>query len=316
MKTIRSISLIVASLSGLALTLQAEEGGSGHYMPGAFATMFDFSPEEPGEATELQFNYYQGDLGGGRKLPLGGQLAANVDAEAFGAVFIMLDTFKEPVAGGMYSVGLAVPWVHITATADVTVGATTTRMRDNCDSIGDICLLPVMLEWRKGLNQWSAILPVYAPTGKYDTGALANTGKNYWTFEPTLAFNRLDPKTWRVLTAFAALDFSTKNTATDYQSGSVFHLELSASQLFPKPTGEIWSIGFNAFFYEQISGDSGSGATLGDFEGHTYGIGPAIGWLKKGKTSSSFAELKWLPELDVAKRAKGNILWLKAGSSW
>ncbi len=312
----RSLVLLAAA-AGLAAPLMAEEGGSGHYMPGAFATMFDFTPEEPGaKATSVQFNYYQGDMGGGRSLPLGGQVAASVDAKAFSTVLILVDTFETPVAGGVYSVGAAVPWVDMSVAADVKIGAITTHVKDNADAFGDICFLPVMLEWRKGLNQYSVILPIYAPTGAYDTGVLANPGKNYWTFEPTFAFNRLDPQSWVAFTAFAALDISTKNDATDYQSGEVLHLELSANKLFPQADGTIWSAGVNAFLYEQITGDSGSGAKLGDFEGHTYGIGPAIGWLKKGKQSSNFAELKWLPELDVAKRTKGNILWLKAGASW
>jgi hypothetical protein len=72
-------------------------------------------------------------------------------------------------------------------------------------------------------------------------------------------------------------------------------------------------VGANGFLYEQISGDSGSGATLGDFEGRTAGVGPVVSFVRKiGKTDLA-AEVKWLPELNVEKRLKGDTIWFKLG---
>jgi len=46
-------------------------------------------------------------------------------------------------------------------------------------------------------------------------------------------------------------------------------------------------VGANFFYYQQVSGDSGSGAILGDFKGRTVGIGPVLSYITKawGKTS-------------------------------
>ena len=64
----------------------------------------------------------------------------------------------------------------------------------------------------------------------------------------------------------------------------------------------------------ELAGDSGSGARLGDFEGMTAGVGPVLSYAAKvgrNKTTDLVAEVKWLPELDVNKRLKGDMIWFK-----
>ena len=114
-------------------------------------------------------------------------------------------------------------------------------------------------------------------------------------------------------TIFAGLDFNTKNEDTDYQSGTSFHLEGTLAQHLPLGKAGVIGVGANAFLYQQISGDSGSGATLGDFEGRTAGVGPVISFITKIGHADLAAEVKWLPELDVEKRLKGDTIWFKLG---
>jgi hypothetical protein len=48
----------------------------------------------------------------------------------------------------------------------------------------------------------------------------------------------------------------------------------------------LLGIGVNGFFYQQVTGDSGSGARLGEFEGRTAGVGPILTFLRiKGKSA-------------------------------
>jgi hypothetical protein len=52
---------------------------------------------------------------------------------------------------------------------------------------------------------------------------------------------------------------------------------------------------------------------LGDFKGHTLGVGPVVSYgLKIGDVDFA-AEVKWLPELEVEKRPKGDYVWAKVG---
>ena len=77
----------------------------------------------------------------------------------------------------------------------------------------------------------------------------------------------------------AGLDFNTKNEATDYQSGNVFHFDLTVAQHLPLSKYGIIGLGFNAFYWQQFTDDSGSGATLGGFQGRTRGIGLVLSYI-------------------------------------
>ena len=78
---------------------------------------------------------------------------------------------------------------------------------------------------------------------------------------------------------------------TDYQSGTQFHLDFTAGEHLPL-LGGIIGIGANVFYYQQISGDSGSGARLGDFKGRTVGIGPVLSCATKIWGKDLVAEVK------------------------
>ena len=70
-----------------------------------------------------------------------------------------------------------------------------------------------MLAW-SGLGgdlKYDFRIGVYVPTGEYDKGDLANAGKNFWTFEPMITASYLGSKTGIELSAYAGIDFNTKN---------------------------------------------------------------------------------------------------------
>jgi len=71
------------------------------------------------------------------------------------------------------------------------------------------------------------------------------------------------------------------------------------------------NIGAEAWYFEQLTCDSGAGATLGCFKGRTAGIGPVLGYIQPIGTEKLLFEFKWLPELETQNRLKGDYLWLK-----
>jgi len=301
---------------------QAEEGGSGHYAPGAAASFIDALPGKPGLAVANFFNYYNGDASIDRPMPVGGLLTAGLDATAHSDTIVALYTTPLRLLGGYYTVGAAIPYVWIKVKGNVQiavpgVGTITRTKRDSDNGIGDILLYPFMLGWT-GLNsdlKYDVRLGVYAPTGDYEKGKLANVGKNYWTFEPAVSISYMSSKIGLELSAFAGIDFNTKNTETEYRSGTQFHLDVTVAQHLPL-FGGIIGIGANGFWYQQVSGDSGSGAILGDFEGHTLGVGPVLSYVTKIWGKDLAAEIKWLPEMDVSKRLKGDYIWFKLGMAF
>jgi len=317
MKIVKSMTLV--SLVALAilvpLSTHAEEGGSGHYMPGAAASFIDTLPGKPGLAIANFFNFYDASASVSRQLPFGGLVTAGLDATAYSDTVVALYQTPLKLLGGYYAVGVAIPYVWLKAKGQVTgpLGNTIT-VRDRANGIGDITLYPFMLGWT-GLNgdlKYDVRLGIYAPTGDYDKGKLANVGKNYWTFEPLVSLSYISSKIGLELSAFAGMDFNTKNHATDYQTGAQFHLDFTAAEHLPL-LGGIIGVGANGFYYQQITGDSGSGAILGDFKGRTLGIGPVVSYATKIWKKDLVAEVKWLPEIEVKKRLKGDYIWFKLG---
>lgn len=53
-------------------------------------------------------------------------------------------------------------------------------------------------------------------------------------------------------------------------------------QFLPAGPGYL-SVGANGYVYEQITGDSGSGAKLGDLKGRSIGVGPVLGYVWPGE---------------------------------
>jgi hypothetical protein len=318
MKTVKSMTLgtFVALAILVPLSARAEEGGGGHYMPGAAASFIDTLPPKPGLAIANFFNYYDGSASVSKQLPpYGGLITAGLDATAYSDTVIALYKTPLKLLGGYYAVGVALPFVWLEAKGEVTgpLGNTFTK-RDKASGIGDITLYPFMLAWTgfKGDLKSDVRLGIYAPTGDYDMGKLANVGKNYWTFEPMISLSYISSKIGLELSAFAGMDFNTENHKTDYQTGTQFHFDLTVAEHLPLFGGVI-GVGANFFYYQQISGDSGSGATLGDLKGRTVGIGPVLSYAMKIWKKDLVAEVKWLPEIDVKNRLEGDYIWFKLG---
>ncbi len=304
-----ALAIALATLL-LAFPGHAEEGGSGHYLPGSTADFLDILPAAPGIAYANFPVFYEGAVGTGRSLELGGQVATNVRATIWGDTSVLLLQTPWELLGGKYATGIVIPYLSVDVKGSVQAGPLSRNAHDSASGIADLQFFPLMLVWNAGDLKWGGNFGVYAPTGGYTTGKLANTGKNYWTFEPALNFSYLSTTNGRELTGFAGFDVNTMNDATQYQSGTQFHLDVTAAQHLPL-LGGIAGIGANAFFYQQISGDSGSGARLGSFEGMTAGIGPVLSYVYKIGSANLVAEAKWLPEIDTTKRPQGNIAWVK-----
>jgi hypothetical protein len=210
-----------------------------------------------------------------------------------------------------YAFSATVPFVSLDVTANVEAGATTVRRTSSLDGLGDIVLMPLMLNYNVSSNlNVSFRTGIYAPTGDYEVGRLANTGKNFWTFEPTLGLMYFGVNNGREASVFVGTDFNTENPDTHYQSGTQFHVDGTLAQHFPL-FGGLAGVGVNGFWYDQITGDSGSGATYGDFEARTTGVGPVLSYVFKLGKVDMIAEVKWLHELDTTKRLEGNIVWFK-----
>ena len=301
--------LVVAGRAG------AEEGGSGHYVPGATASFIDMMPGRPSLVYVNAFLYYSGSASARRDIPIAGDLVAGLDGTSYADSSIFLAEMKVNSLPIGYAVALVVPYVWMDVSGEVVgPGPLAPKRRDSADGIGDIMFSPLMVGWTHEALKLQGYFDVYAPTGAYDVGRLANPGKNFWTFEPGVAGSWISPTIGLELTGFLGYDVNTRNPATDYQSGAQLHFDGTVAEHMPLFDLGILGLGANVFVYQQVTGDSGAGATLGSFEGSSVGIGPTLSYVNTIGGVDVVGEAKWLPELDVTNRLQGDFVWFKIGA--
>jgi hypothetical protein len=289
----------------------AGEGGVSHTIPGAMATLADNAPTAPGSFLKPMYLHYKGSIAG--QIPTAAGLAGDVNASTNTMALAAGHTFETTVLGGAhYSVVAALPytWIDLTANVQTPAGGTV-RRKSSVDGFGDITVIPAMLAWKSGDWQYNALLPVYAPTGSYKLGRLGNPGLNYWTFDPTAGIVYSNAKSGFNALLHAGFAVNTENPDTHYRSGNLLHFDGALQQILPVGSG-LMTLGAEGFWFEQVSCDSGSGATLGCFKGRTAGLGPVLGYIQPLGRQALVLELKWLAEVDTQKRLKGDFIWLKA----
>ena len=75
----KQIILLTVAICGASLVFDAcaEQGGSGHYVPGVYSDFSGMPPTQPGFYLGNYFlDYAHGTFGANKELPLGGILAA------------------------------------------------------------------------------------------------------------------------------------------------------------------------------------------------------------------------------------------------
>lgn len=306
--------LAAALLVLLALDpARAEEGGTGHYTPGSNASFIDALPGKQGLAIADFFLYYPASAG--TRLPLAGLISVSLDAKVYADSIVAVYQTPLQLLGGSYAFGGVVSAIWTDVSGTLAVGNGTRSSSDFLSGLGDLLLYPFMLGWKSldGDLKYDFRLGIYAPTGKYEAGSIVNLGKNYWTFEPTFTASWLSSRIGLEASAYAAFDFNTRNQATDYLTGDQFHVDATLAEHLPLLGGSI-GVGASAFYYQQVTADSGSGAVLGDFKGRTIGVGPVVSYAMQIGSVQGAVEVKWLPELEVKNRLKGDHFWIKVGA--
>ena len=215
-----------------------------------------------------------------------------------------------------YAMSATIPYVSLDVNANVNLVLPTglagsAAQSSSVTALGDVVLMPLTLNYNVDPDfNINARVAFYAPTGDYQKGRLSNTGKNFWTTEPTVGFMYFGQKNGREASVYIGMDFNSENDATQYKSGSQFHIDGTFAQHLPLKGG-LAGVGLSAYYYQQVSDDSGAGATLGAFRGKSVGLGPAFSYIHKIGSHDTIWELKWLHETQAQNRMQGDTGWLK-----
>ncbi|MCB1487757.1 MAG: transporter [Bauldia sp.] len=240
-----------------------------------------------------------------------------VDSQAFITIPTILWAPQTTVFGGRVGFGVLAPvgWQEVNGRVDATARLTlpdgtsysagqTFKLSDETTAFGDP-LLTAWIGWDSG-NWHSKVTGLLnVPIGSYNKHDLANMGFNHWAFDASGAITWLDPSIGLEASIAAGFTFNAENPATDYRSGTEFHVEYALMQHF----SEAFSAGVAGYYYDQISADSGKGATLGDFEGRVAAIGPNLTYNFQAGSLPVSTSLRWLYEFDAKNRLQGNSVF-------
>jgi hypothetical protein len=267
-------------LAGTTTAALADEGGVSFWLPGLYGS-FAATPTEPGWSWATVYYHTSVDASGDQPFPRGGKgrvslgLGARVDVVAFGPTY----TFTTPLLGAQLSLSLLGLGGRSQGSVDVTLtgpngGTLSGNRTEALTALGD--LLPqATLKWNDGINNYMAYVTGDIPVGAYDPDRLANLGLGHGAIDWGGGYTYFNPATGTEGSIVLGLTYNFENPDTDYQNGIDGHIDWGVSQFL----NEHLFVGAAGYYFQQLTGDSGGGATLGDFKSRVAGIGPQMGYI-------------------------------------
>lgn len=300
-------------LSGLAVSGRAEatEGGASLYLLGSGGPGAAILPPLEGVFLVNTFYHYDGKAGGDRQFLVGGNLVAGLKANINANFTSLAWVPSTDVMGGTLMLGgilpFGVPAVDVDAVLTGPRGraVAVSRSQDRW-TVGDPVLMG-SLGWRTGDVWLQAGALVNVPIGDYQSGDLSNLSFNRWAVDTSFAVTWKPAKSGWDLSMKTGLTFNGKNPATDYNSGDEWHVEAAIEKtLSPK-----WSLGVQAYYFSQITRDTGAGARLGPFKGQVTGVGATAAYnFKIAKKIPATLRLHGFTETGAKNRLEGDAVML------
>lgn len=290
--------------------VRAAEYAQGIYVLGNRGPLAGVIPP-PGFYFESESYFYQGDLGGNRVFQGGGVVAANVKINFSANFATPIWVTPVEILGGNLGFSITIPF----GTPDVSAGAVLSspridriiagRERDAVFNVGDIYLAS-FIGWHSGNFHWTATALGVVPSGSFENGQLSNIALNRPALDLSGALTYLDPALGYELSVVPGITFNWINPATQYLTGTELHLEWSASKYLSKDL----SVGLVGYFYDQLTGDSGSGNKIGPFKGRVVSLGGQIGYTFHAGEIPISTNVRVYREFDVKNRFQGTATYL------
>ncbi len=280
----------------LALQAAATEGGGSVYAGGGEGQMTGALPP-PGQYLINYSMYYSADSFKGAD---GHTVPIDFDVHAFADVVRLINVTDINVLGGNWAQHTCIPFVW--EKVGMTPGSE--RVKDKNFGLGNIDVDPFIIGWHEAPFHWIVGVDTYLPVGKYHADSLANTGRNYWTFEPVLAITYLN-ECGQELSAKMMYDINTENEETEYRSGQEFHTDFVAAQHCG-----AWAFGIGGYYYYQTTDDRQHGGPVdGGNQGRQIALGPQVSYELENHMNFSLAIDH---EFDTKNKPQGDVVWLKA----
>jgi hypothetical protein len=300
--------LLALAVSGAPAT--ADEGGISFWLPGMFGSLAA-APAQPGWSFAAIYYHTSVSAEAGKAFKRGGNVTAGVDGRADLMLYGPTYTFAEPIFGAQAAVSLFNIAGRNTTSIDATLtgplgNSISGHRSDTVTAFGD--LIPqATLKWNKGVNNFMLYATGDIPVGSYDSRRLANLGLGHGAIDGGAGYTYFDPTKGHEFSVVTGFTYNLENKDTQYKNGIDWHVDWGLSQFLNKQ----FFVGAVGYWYKQITGDSGPGATLGPFKSRVGGVGPQLGYIfPVTQDIQGFLNVKSYWEFDGENRPEGWNVWV------
>ena len=235
-------------------------------------------PSDPGWSFESSYYHASADASRGISFERGGAIQAGMKSPSDLFMFTPTYAFEKPIFGAQAAFGATILYgknaTSVSATLTGPGGNSLSGSRsDEVVGFGD--LYPTAsLKWNKDANNFMVYATTGIPVGAYQLNRLSALGLGHWAVDGGIGYTYLNEKAGIEGSVVFGLTYNFINPYTQYQSGTDAHLDWALSPILT----DKFHIGAVGYVYNQVTGDSGAGARLGDFKSRVAGIGPQIGF--------------------------------------
>jgi hypothetical protein len=287
----------------------ADEGGLSFWLPGQFGSLAA-TPGTPGLSWAMVYIHPSVSAAGGAGFPRGGRIDLGLegrgDLVAFGPTYI----FATPFLGAQVSASLlgiaGRNEGSVTASLTGPLGNTISGNKTQAlTSYGDV-IPQIAMKWNLGVHNFMTYVMGDIPVGDYDPNRLANLGIGHGALDWGGGYTYFNPQTGNEFSGTAGFTYNFINPDTQYKNGVDFHFDWGASHFFTKQL----QLGLVGYYFQQITDDTGAGATLGGFRSRIAGVGPQLGFLFPVGDMQGYVNAKVYKEFAAQNRPEGWNAWL------
>lgn len=302
-----SRTFVVAGVIQAFLSLApaaADEAGVSFWLPGVYGS-YAAVPGPPGLAFDATFYHATASATAGATFRRGGRIDVGMKSPSDYVMLTPTYSFEDKLLGGQPALGMtAVVGRNVTSVSATLTGpgggTLSGSQSDHVFGFGD--LYPTAsLKWNRDVHNFMVYATTGIPVGAYDPTRLAALGIGHWAVDGGAAYTYLNEEAGIEFSVVAGLTYNFTNSDTQYRSGNDFHVDLA----FSPYVSDKMHIGAVGYFYNQLTGDSGAGATLGEFKSRVAGIGPQIGFFLPLGDRQGYLNLRAYYEFAAEHRLEG-----------
>jgi len=282
----------------------ADEAGVSFWLPGQYGS-FAAVLSQPGWSFENNFYHASADASRSINFARGGGIQAGMKSPSDFFMFTPTYAFATPIFGAQAAFGATMLYGRNSTSVSTTLtgpGGNTLSGSKSDEVFGFGDLYPTAsLKWNKDVHNFMVYATTGIPVGAYEASRLSALGIGHWAVDGGFGYTYLNEKIGIEGSIVFGLTYNFINPYTQYQSGTDAHLDWAISPYL----NDKFHIGVVGYFYDQITGDSGAGARLGDFKSRVVGVGPQIGFFIPFFDRQGYLNLRAYYEFGAENRLEG-----------